>query len=111
MDEDKTRTDGDPWNPLDPFPSSRWFYGTWIGAYLAWVIASAAVYFATDPESFGAAVIDTMALFALAMILGAVVTLVGCFAVEKMSWRASGRTAVLAPLYSVGILASLITGT
>lgn len=111
MDEDKTRTDSDPWNPLDPFPSSRWFYGTWIGVYLAWVIASAAVYFATDPESFGAAVIDTMALFALAMIFGAVVTLVGCFAVEKMPWRTSGRTAVLAPLYSVGILASLITGT
>lgn len=111
MDEDKTRTDSDPWNPLDPFPSSRWFYGTWIGAYLAWVIASAAVYFATDPESFGVAAIDTMALFALAMILGAVVTLVGCRFVERMPWRDALRTAFLAPLYSVGILISLISGT
>lgn len=99
------------WDPLALFPSSNWFYLTWVVVYALWGLLSFALYFAVPPGGFVDLLIDVVAVFAAVEILGSGATLIGCRFVERMPWRDALRTAFLAPLYSVGILISLISGT
>lgn len=98
------------WNPLDPFPSSPWFYLTWISVYAIWGLSSIALYFTLSPQSVVELLINTVAAFAVAAILGAVATLIGCRLAEKMTWRESLRVSVSAPPASVGIVFAVIAG-
>src|SRR5699024_1642060 len=110
--EDPIETpDESSWDRLAPSPSSSWFYLTWIAVHALWGLLSFVLYFAVPPSGFVDLLVDVLAVFAVVEILGSGATLIGCRFVEKMAWRDALRAAFLSPLYSVGILFSLITGT
>lgn len=98
-------------SPLDAFPKSRWFYLTWILTYVAWPLLCLAFHVGFPPEGFVGFLVNVVGAFAASMVLGALVTLAGCLAVEKMSVSGSLRTALTAPSASFAIFLATVAGT